>query len=86
MYWEDYRDKGLVLYCFASLNKTSGGVVVHPFDPRPLEAEAGGSLGLRPVLVYRGTGQPRLYRETLSGKTKNPTNQPTKNLKQTTYL
>jgi hypothetical protein len=47
------------------------GLVVHAFNPSTWEAEAGGSLSLRPVLSTKCVpGQPRLHRETLSQKTK----------------
>jgi hypothetical protein len=60
--------------------------VVHVFNPGTWEAEAGGFLSLRPAW---STGQPGLYRETLSknktkqskakqNKTKQPKNQPNK--------
>ena len=42
-------------------------VVAHAFNPSTLEAEAGDFLSLRPTW---STGQPGLYRETLSRKTK----------------
>jgi hypothetical protein len=47
-------------------------VVVHAFNLSTWEAEAGGFLSLRPTWSTKGVpGQPGLYRETLSRKTKN---------------
>ena len=44
--------------------------VVHAFNPSTQEAEAGGSLSLRPIWSTEQPGQPGLLRETLSQKTK----------------
>jgi hypothetical protein len=47
------------------------GVVAHTFNPSTWEAEAGGFLSSRPTWsTKRILGQPGLYRETLSRKTK----------------
>jgi hypothetical protein len=47
------------------------GVVAHAFNPSTPEAEAGGFLSLRPAWSTEwAPGQPGLYRETLSRKTK----------------
>jgi hypothetical protein len=47
------------------------GVVVHDFNPSTLEAEAGGFLSSRPAWSIEWVpGQPGIYRETLSRKTK----------------
>jgi hypothetical protein len=47
------------------------GVVAHTFNPSTWEAEAGGFLSSRPVWSTKWVpGQPGLYRETLSRKTK----------------
>jgi hypothetical protein len=57
------------------------GVVGHAFNPSMWEAEAGEFLNLRPAWsTERVLGQPGLYRETLTRKTKNT--QKTKNQKQ----
>jgi hypothetical protein len=58
-------------------------MVAHAFNPSTQEAEAGGFLSSRPAWSTKGVpGQPGLYRETLSQKTKQnkkkPTNQTTK--------
>jgi hypothetical protein len=46
-------------------------VVAHAFNPRIWEAEAGRFLSLRPAWsTKRVPGQPELYRETISRKTK----------------
>ena len=45
-------------------------MVAHSFNPSIQEAEAGGFLSLRPAWSTV-LGQPGLYRETLSRKTKN---------------
>jgi hypothetical protein len=46
-------------------------VVVHTFNPSNWEEEAGGFLSLRPAWATEWVpGQPGLYRETLSQKTK----------------
>jgi hypothetical protein len=43
---------------------------VHVFSPSIQEAQAGGSLNLRPACSTEGvSGQPRLHRETLLHKT-----------------
>ena len=48
------------------------GVVAHAFNPSTREAEAGGFLSSRPAWsTLLVPGQPGLYRETLSWKTKN---------------
>jgi hypothetical protein len=47
------------------------GVVLHAFNPSTWEAEAGGVLSSRPAWSTEWVpGQPELYRETLSRKTK----------------
>jgi hypothetical protein len=47
------------------------GVVAHAFNPSTPEAEAGGFLSSRPAWSTKWVrGQPELYRETLSRKTK----------------
>jgi hypothetical protein len=47
------------------------GVVAHAFNPSTWEAEAGGFLSSRPAWSTKWVpGQPGLYRETLSWKTK----------------
>jgi hypothetical protein len=47
------------------------GVVAHAFNPSTREAEAGGFLSSRPAWSTKwAPGQPGLYRETLSQKTK----------------
>ena len=46
-------------------------MVVHTFNPSSWEAEAGGFLSSRPAWSTKWVlGQPELYRETLSRKTK----------------
>jgi hypothetical protein len=51
---------------------TVPGVVAHAFNPSTWEAEAGGFLSSRPAWSTEWVpGQPRLHRETLSGKNKN---------------
>jgi hypothetical protein len=46
-------------------------MVAHTFNPSTWEAEAGGFLSLRPAWSTKWVpGQPGLYRETLSQKTK----------------
>ena len=59
--------------------KLPGGVV-HTFNPSTWEAEAGGFLSSRPACSTKWVpGQPGLYRETLSQKTKTkPQNQKAK--------
>jgi hypothetical protein len=53
-------------------NKTRQGVLAHAFNPSTQEAEAGGFLSSRPAWSTKWVpGQPGLYRETLSRKTKN---------------
>jgi hypothetical protein len=48
-------------------------VVAYAFNPSTWEAEAGGFLSSRPAWsTKRAPGQPELYRETLSQKTKKP--------------
>jgi hypothetical protein len=52
----------------------SQAVVAHAFNPSTREAEAGGFLSLRPAWSTKGVpGQPGLYSETLSQKTKTKT-------------
>jgi hypothetical protein len=52
-------------------NKLSRAVVVHAFNPSTWEAEACGFLNSRPAWSIKSVpGQPGLYRETLSRKTK----------------
>jgi hypothetical protein len=52
-------------------NQTEPGVVAHAFNPSIWEAEAGGFLSSRPAWSTEWVpGQPGLYRETLSRKTK----------------
>jgi hypothetical protein len=47
------------------------GMVAHAFNPNTREAEVGGFLSSRPAWSTKGVpGQPGLYRETLSRKTK----------------
>jgi hypothetical protein len=60
------------------------GMVVYTFNPSTWEAEAGGFLSSRPAWSTKGVpGQPGLYRETLSQKTKqNKTNKKQTNKKQ----
>ena len=54
-------------------------VVVHAFNPSTREAEAGGFPSSRPAWSTKWVpGQPGLYRETLSWKTKQKTNKQTK--------
>jgi hypothetical protein len=49
----------------------SRAVMVHAFNPSTREAEAGGSLSSKPAWSTKWVpGQPGLYRETLSQKTK----------------
>jgi hypothetical protein len=51
-------------------------VVAHAFNPSTWEAEAGGFLSSRPAWSTKwAPGQPGLYRETLSRKTKTKTKQ-----------
>ena len=51
-------------------------MAVHAFSPSTLEAEEGGFLNLRPAWPTKWVpGQPGLYRETLSRKTKTKTKQ-----------
>jgi hypothetical protein len=46
-------------------------MLAHTFNPSTWEAETGGFLSLRPAWSTKWVpGQPRLYRETLSWKTK----------------
>jgi hypothetical protein len=53
-------------------------VVAHAFNPSTPEAEAGGFLSSRPAWSTKGVpGQPGLYRENLSLKTKKQTNKQT---------
>ena len=55
---------------------TEPGMVVHAFNPSTWEAEAGEFLSLRPAWSIEWVpGQPGLYRETLSRKTKTKTKQ-----------
>jgi hypothetical protein len=57
-----------------------GVVAAHTFNPSTREAEAGGFLSLRPAWSTKWVlGQPGLYREILSQKTKTKTNKQTKN-------
>jgi hypothetical protein len=63
----------------------SWAVVAHTFNPRTWEAEAGRFLGSRSAWSTEGVpGQPGLYRETLSRKTKinKQTNKQTNRTKQ----
>jgi hypothetical protein len=58
--------------------KMEPGMVVHGFNPSTQEAEAGRFLSSRPAWSTKWVpGQPGLYRETLSRKTKQSSNQPT---------
>jgi hypothetical protein len=60
------------------------GVVAHTFNPSTPEAEAGGFLSSRPACSTKGVpGQPGLYRETLSLKTKNKQTNKQRNQNQT---
>jgi hypothetical protein len=61
---------------YIHLRWPSPGVVVHAFNPSTREAEAGGFLSSRPAWSTKWVpGQPGLYRETLSRKTKQTNNQ-----------
>jgi hypothetical protein len=64
-------------FSFKKKNICSRAVVAHAFNPstREAEAEAGGFLSSRPAWSTRVPGQPGLYRENLSQKTKNKTKQ-----------
>jgi hypothetical protein len=56
-------------------SQTSRAAVTHAFNPSTREAEAGGFLSSRPVWSTKWVpGQPGLYRETLSRKTKTKQN------------
>jgi hypothetical protein len=58
------------------------GMVVHAFNLNTGEAEAGRFLSLRPAWSTKWVpGQPGLYRETLSWKTKNQKNKTNKQKK-----
>ena len=62
-------------------------VVAHAFNPSTQEAEAGGFLSSRPAWATKWVpGQPGLYRETLSQKTKKPKNKQKTKTKKTLYL
>ena len=57
-------------------------MVVHAFNPSTWEVEAGGFLSSKPAWSTELVpGQPGLYRETLSRKTKNNNNKKTKKTK-----
>jgi hypothetical protein len=59
------------------------GVVAHAFNPSTQEAEAGGFLSSRPAWSTKWVpGQPGLYRETLSRKTKKQKNNKKKKFNQ----
>ena len=51
------------------INGHEPGVVAQAFNPSTQEAEAG-RFEFKVSLVYKAPGQPELYRETLSQKTK----------------
>jgi hypothetical protein len=54
------------------ITETEPGMVAHAFNPSTREAEAGGFLSSKPAWSTELVpGQPGLFRETLSGKTKN---------------
>jgi hypothetical protein len=62
------------------------GVVAHAFSTSTREAEAGGFLSSRPAWSTEWVpGQPGLYRETLSRKTKKQTNKQTKQNKRVKF-
>jgi hypothetical protein len=61
-----------ILNIFVKNHVLEPGVVAHTFNPNTWEAEAGGFLSSRPAWSTEWVpGQPGLYRETLSQKTKN---------------
>jgi hypothetical protein len=58
--------------CAFQIRKSKPGVLVHSFNPSTMEAEAGGSLNLRPFWSTQGVpGQPGTHRKTSIQKTKN---------------
>jgi hypothetical protein len=62
---------GLYIFKPLIISVFSRAVVAHAFNPSTWEAEAGGFLSSRPAWSIEGVpGQPGLYRETLSQKTK----------------
>jgi hypothetical protein len=67
----EYNLTSLLLAVYVKKYKIKPGVVAHAFNPSTREAEAGGFLSSRPAWSTKWVpGQPGLYRETLSRKTK----------------
>jgi hypothetical protein len=64
----------MILKCSFKILESSPVVVAPAFNPSTWEAEAGGFLSSRPAWSTKWVpGQPGLYRETLSQKTKTKT-------------